>query len=193
MSPGRIVLPDMSLPIRETSRLRFGRISRSGSNYFITVCTKHRVPILTQADTGIMLLDVIRAMHRTGDVVMIASTLMPDHAHLLLTLGTNLSIGQVMGKFKTKSRNQGRAPWRWQDDGFEHQLRTHESVEDYGFYIFMNPYRAGLCPLGQAWRWWICPDPIHLKFLRHLDSDPAVPAAWLGLSEEIATRITLRG
>ena len=182
----------MSLQKRETSRLRFGRISRSSSSYFITVCTKNRVPILTQSDIGNRLIDVLLSMHASGDIALIASTLMPDHAHLLLTLGANLSIGQVMGKFKTKSRNQGRALWRWQDDGFEHQLRNHESVEDYGFYIFMNPYRAGLCPLGQAWRWWTCPNPVHFKFLRHLEPDPEVPSAWLDLSEEIADRITIR-
>lgn len=131
-------------------------------------------------------------MHESGEIQLIASTLMPDHAHLLLTLGHRLSVGQVMGKIKSLSRDKGRTPWRWQDDGFEHRLRNIESIEDYGFYIFMNPYRAGLCALTQSWPWWACPNPSQFTFLTKLESDHVVPSEWVGLREEIAHRIVVR-
>ncbi len=73
---------------------------------------------------------------------------------------------------------------------FEHQLRGHESPEDYAFYIFMNPYRAGLCPLMDLWPWWICPRPSLFRFLDALNTAPTVPEAWLNLSDQAASKIT---
>lgn len=177
-------------PNREPSRLRFGRASAPGACYFITVCTKGRAAILTAADTGLTVSASLQALHSSGDIRLLAATIMPDHAHLLFTLGTRLHVGQAMGKFKALARDLGKAPWGWQQDGFEHQIRNIESIEDYGFYIFMNPYRAGLCPMTTSWSWWLCPQPSVFRFLTALEQKSGVPAAWLGLSDQIAGRIT---
>jgi REP element-mobilizing transposase RayT len=180
----------MALPIRKTSRMRFGRVSSPGASYFITVCTKDRAPVLTQDVNGRTIIDTIQLLHDSGDLTPHAATVMPDHVHLLLTLGSRLRLGQVMGKLKTLSRKQGETTWRWLDDGFEHQLRDMESMEDYGFYIFMNPYRAGLCPLTARWPWWLCRQPSLFRFLAARDQNQAVPSEWLGLSDQIGSRIT---
>jgi len=182
----------MDLPKRETARLRFGRESASGATYFVTLCTKDRVPFLTQQETGNRVIGIIQAMHDSGDTTLLASTIMPDHVHLLFILGPRLQVGQIMGKFKTMARDRGRTSWRWQDDGFEHRIRNLESIEDYAFYIFMNPYRAGLCSLTKIWPWWVCPNPSPLNFLTKLASDHVVPLEWIGLREEIAHRIAVR-
>lgn len=179
-------------PVRKTPRLRFGRVSAPGANFFVTLCIKDRTPVLTTTATGRTVTDALQALHSSGDIGLLAATIMPDHAHLLFTLGTRLHVGQVMGKFKALSRDMGQAPWRWQPDGFEHQIREIESIEDYGFCLFMNPYRAGLCPLTSSWPWWLCPQPSVFRFLASLEQNSAVPAAWLGLSDQIATRI-IRG
>jgi REP element-mobilizing transposase RayT len=179
-----------TLPDRETSRLRFGRQTAAEACYFITLCTKDRTPVLTTTDTGSVAAGALQSLQSTGDIQLIAATLMPDHAHLLFQLGDRLRVGQVMGKFKAWSRDMGQAPWRWQHDGFEHRLRRSESIDDYGFYIFMNPYRAGLCPLTDPWPWWLCPEPSVFRFLTALDRKQAVPAAWLGLSAQVGSRIT---
>ena len=71
----------MGLPERETSRLRFGRDSASGASYFVTICTKDRKPVLTQPDIGNRLIEIIQAMHVSGDINLVSSTLMPDHVH----------------------------------------------------------------------------------------------------------------
>ncbi|MDI1320187.1 MAG: transposase [bacterium] len=179
----------MALPDRKTPRLRFGRVSSPGAGYFITLCTKDRSPVLLQPDAAKSVISELRAMRASRDFELLAATVMPDHVHLLFTLGDRLKVGQVMGKFKAKSRNQGRAPWRWQDDGFEHQLRTIESAEDYAFYIFMNPYRAGPCPLTASWPWWLCPQPSGFRFLTEWNLTQPVPQEWLGLCEKIAAKI----
>lgn len=177
-------------PARKTPRLRFGRVSTSGANFFITLCIKDRTPVLTTTTTGRTVTDSLQALHSSGDIRLLAATIMPDHVHLLFTLGSRLHVGQVMGKFKALSRDMGQAPWRWQQDGFEHRIRNIESIEDYGFYLFMNPYRARLSPLNRSWPWWFCPDPSVFRFLAALEQKSAVPAAWLGLSDQVATKIT---
>lgn len=170
--------------------MRFGRVSSPGAGYFITACTKDRAPILTQGGNGRTIIDTLQLLHDSGDLTLQAATVMPDHVHLLLTLGHRLRLGQVMGKLKTLSRKQGETTWSWQDDEFEHRLRNIESIDDYGFYIFMNPYRAGLCPLAKEWPWWICPQSSEFRFLSARDQNQGVPAEWLGLSEQIGSRIT---
>jgi REP element-mobilizing transposase RayT len=179
------------LPDRETSRLRFGRTTAPEASYFVTACTKDRVSILNTADIGRKVSDSFQRLHSSGDISLIAATIMPDHVHFLFTLGYRLRIGQVLGKFKALARDLGQVPWHWQQDGFEHRLRNIESIEDYGFYIFMNPYRAGLCPLTAPWPWWLCPQPSVFQFLSALDQKQVVPAAWLGLGNQIAARIII--
>lgn len=128
-------------------------------------------------------------MHIAGDIELLAATVMPDHVHLLFTLGSRLRVGQVMGKFKSLARDMGKVPWQWEQDGFEHQVRAFESIQDYAFYILMNPYRAGLCPLTAIWPWWLCPNPGVFRFMTALEQGNAVPSTWLGLSDQIAVRL----
>ena len=134
-------------------------------------------------------MDALLALHAASDVELLAATIMPDHAHLLFALGARLTIGQVMAKFKTLARDGGHVTWHWQQDGFEHQLRTGESEEDYGFYVFMNPYRAQLLSTAQIWPWWVCPEPSQFLFLQQLNADGTPPPEWLDKIEDVANRV----
>lgn len=163
------------------------------ATYFVTCCTKNRTPVLLQSNTARIAQDTLQGMHVGGDVALLAATIMPDHVHLLFTLGARLQVGQVMGKFKAKTRDFGKASWYWQEDGFEHQLRSSESIEDYGFHIFMNPYRAGLCALTDPWPTWLCPQPSGFRFLAEWDASRVVPKEWLALRDQVAARIKQRG
>ena len=178
----------MPLPERKTARLRWGRISVAGSRYFLTLCTKDRVPVLSSPPVCDSILAALRPVY-TDDAVLLAATIMPDHVHLLFTLGSRLTLGQVMGKFKTLSRDRGFSPWHWQEDGFDHRLRAEDSTEDYGFYLFMNPYRASFLPTSQTWPWWICPDPTQFRFTAHLNPDGTPPPEWLGEVATVTARI----
>jgi REP element-mobilizing transposase RayT len=62
---------------RKTPRLRIGRISQPGANYFITLCTKKRAPILNEQETGSHVINVLMSMHGSGDICLIAATIMP--------------------------------------------------------------------------------------------------------------------
>ena len=174
----------MPLPKRATARLRWGRVSDPGARYFITACTRGRAPVLTRGDTAPFLMATFARLHRDGDAKIFAACLMPDHAHLLFALGHRLSIGRVQAKFKALARASGRASWQWQEDAFEHRLRAGESLEAYGFYVFMNPYRADLCPISERWPWWFCPDPTVFHFLSILNPDGTPQREWLTMAEQ---------
>lgn len=180
----------MPRPVRKTANLRLGRVSLSGASYFVTACTAVRAPVLTEPATASLLLQTLADLHSSGDVALHAATVMPDHAHLLFAMGSRLRLTQVVAKFKALARDRGRANWHWQENVFEHQLRTRESIEDYGFYVFMNPYRAGLCALDACWPWWFCPEPSSFRFLSGLRPEGAPQDSWLTEAEKIESRIT---
>jgi putative transposase len=179
-------------PLRKTARLRWGRFSVPGAQYFVTACVKDRAPALSIPLSGELVLEAFRAVHEAKDAEVLAATVMPDHFHLLCSLGTRLTIGQLIAKVKSLARQLGRASWQWQADAFEHRLGSNEYLEDYGFYIFLNPYRAGLCPFEAKWPWWYCPNPEHFRFLSLLSDGESVPTKWLGDLDEVARRVTVR-
>lgn len=120
-----------------------------------------------------------------GDTETLAATVMPDHIHWLFTLGERLTLGRVLAKFKVRSsRLWNDQNGEWQRDYFEHRLRENESSEAYGFYIFMNPYRAKLVNPDEAWPGWHCPQPDEFRFTALWDSAARPPRPWLDLPED---------
>jgi hypothetical protein len=132
------------------------------------------------------LLEVFRELHNGGDAEFCAAVAMPDHVHLLFTLGDRLRLCQVVAKLKSLARDRGHVSWRWQENVFEHQLRSGESLEDYGFYVFMNPYRGDLCPMDERWPWWFCPQPGRFRFMSMLNAHGTPPKEWLAETERLA-------
>ena len=82
------------------------------------------------------------------------AAVMPDHAHLLLSPlrdsgGWNFSLPQIMHAIKGVSARKidillGRSGPVWQEEFFDHMLRSDDSVAEKMDYIWRNPVRAGL-------------------------------------------------
>ncbi len=96
-----------------------------------------------------------------------------------------------MAKFKALTRKGSSIDWRWQENGFEHRLRPSESIEDYGFYIFMNAYQGGRLPLTEKAPGWICPDEKKFLFLGKREEMGGVPQEWLAEAVAISKRISV--
>jgi putative transposase len=124
---------------RATAKLLPGRISLAGECYFLTWCTHDRLPGLTSPAVQSTLRAAISNLDQSRDAGLLAATIMPEHVHLPITLGTHLTISQVVAKIKATVTRQHLA-MRWQLNFFEHRLRDSASAEDFAFYIFMNPY-----------------------------------------------------
>ena len=95
-----------------------------------------------------------------------AVVVMPDHVHLLLsalrdTAGNPYSLVEILQGIKGASaRNVNRMLQRsgpvWQEESFDHVLRSDESFEEKLEYIRQNPVRCGLVTPPEDYRWlWV--------------------------------------
>jgi len=92
-----------------------------------------------------------------------AVVVMPTHAHLLFTPLRNaegwlVSLPQVMRLIKGRSahflnRLLDRHGPVWQEESFDHVLRSNESLSETVNYICQNPVRAGLVSQETDYRW----------------------------------------
>ncbi|MDB6113889.1 MAG: Transposase like protein, partial [Lacunisphaera sp.] len=83
--------------------------------------------------------------------------IMPDHLHLVVALGENRSLSAGVRLFKGRLtpalRNTGA---QWQAGFYDHRVRTADDLLPIFLYIFLNPYRANLCPLDRLWNGYFC-------------------------------------
>jgi putative transposase len=94
-----------------------------------------------------------------------ACVVMPDHVHLLFTSrhdpeGWPFSLPQIMKGLKGASARSINRGLRlvgavWQDEFFDHILRSDESLHSKIEYIWQNPGRKGLAssPEDYPWLW----------------------------------------
>jgi REP element-mobilizing transposase RayT len=88
---------------------------------------------------------------------------MPDHAHLVLSPlrrqdGWCWSLPEIMHTIKGSSacainKLLGRRGAVWQQESFDHVLRSNESLDEKIEYICNNPVRAGLVPAPDQYPW----------------------------------------
>jgi putative transposase len=134
--------------------LRRGRFSQSASCYFLTLTTHGRRTGLNALIIASVIKREITALEQDGSWQLHAAVIMPDHLHLLVTLGRRLTLGQAMGRLKAKTASiLAEACLRWQGNYFDHQLRPNDLIDDVMLYIFLNPYRAKLLPCSALYEW----------------------------------------
>jgi REP element-mobilizing transposase RayT len=106
-------------------------------------------------------------LHDHGTKAVIhAAVVMPDHVHLLLTPlrdadGNVYSLVEILQGIKGASAHSlNRALRRsgpvWQEESFDHVLRSVENFEEKLEYIRQNPVRRGLVTAAEDYRWlWV--------------------------------------
>lgn len=170
------------MPLRNTSALHRFRQSTPGARYFITCCTDGRQIGLTNPAQISTIHRVIAGLDECGDVETLAAPLMPDHFHWLFALGSRLTVGRVMARFKAQTRAAlAEQNLKWQRDFFEHRIRPDERVEAYGVYVFLNPYRAALVRPNENWSGWYCREFKVFEFTALLEEGGTPPPEWIGL------------
>jgi REP element-mobilizing transposase RayT len=91
---------------------------------------------------------------------------MPDHVHLLLSplrdeKGWPYSLPVILKQLKgTSARSvnklQGSSGPVWQEESFDHVLRSQESFEEKLGYLRQNPVRRGLVKRPEDYKWlWV--------------------------------------
>jgi REP element-mobilizing transposase RayT len=95
-----------------------------------------------------------------------AAVVMPEHVHLLFTAlhvadGWPFSLPQIMKGLKGASARSvnkflGLAGPVWQEESFDHVLRSYESLQEKLEYIRQNPVRRGLTRVPEEYPWlWV--------------------------------------
>jgi len=123
--------------------------------YFITFNTYARQSLLARDevhDTFCM----FATKAGEHDVAVRRYVIMPDHVHLFVVCPTHgitlpiwvQSLRNVVGK---KLLQLGIQKPHWQEGFFDHLLRSQESYSAKWEYVRMNPERAKLCDVPDAW------------------------------------------
>ncbi len=137
--------------------LRRGRWSVSGAEYFITLCTHDRRPGLTEPTVRSGVLAGLQGLEAEGAWRLNAAVVMPDHVHILATIGESSSLAGAVRLFKGRLTPLLRkGGLRWQQAYFDHRMRPKEDRLPVLLYIFLNPYRAGILPQCERWPGYYC-------------------------------------
>ena len=147
-------------PTSSQYRRNLPHIQKPGKTYFITFCTHKRCELPNNARDIVLhhcLFDHGKRYHLHGCVVM------PDHVHLVLTplqdkAGETYGLAEIMNGIKGASvhsinRLLGRKGKIWQDESFDHLLRSTESAQQKVEYLSGNPVRKGLVSSVDDYSW----------------------------------------
>ena len=135
---------------------------QSDKPLFVTFCTQAR-RILPDAARQVVL---THCHHDRGTKLLLhAAIVMPDHAHLLLSIlrdpdGWPYELRSILQSLKSASAHSvnkllGTSDPVWHPESFDHTLRSYEGLEETREYIRQNPVRKGLVktPEDYPWLW----------------------------------------
>ena len=134
---------------------------------FVTFCKHNRQPFSSEAGSSILK----SCLRGNGTRFHLhAAVVMPEHAHLLLTpmQDENGWVYRLPAILKSIKGASARAVNKltnisgpvWQEESFDHVLRSQESLAEKLEYIRQNPVRRGLVRKPEDYPWlWVEPDP----------------------------------
>jgi putative transposase len=88
---------------------------------------------------------------------LIAYCIMPNHVHLVIVPKVDLGrITKSLKGFTARKANEllGRIEERfWQDESYDHWVRSHNELQKIIAYVERNPVRVGLSKSADEWTW----------------------------------------
>jgi putative transposase len=116
--------------------------------YSLTICTKGRTPLFTEAPTVEPVLTTIRRSAEAHEFAILAYCFMPDHVHLIVSaLSESADLQKFVAKWKQLSgfaHKQRTGESLWQPSYFDHVLRDEEETLRAIRYVLENPVRKGM-------------------------------------------------
>ena len=153
--PNMISLVDADLPNRKRPA-RFPHVERGNRAVivFLTVCTKHRSPLLAKPDIHALL---IRLWEKPSQHWIVGRyVLLPDHVHLFCSPRSfeSVNVREWSRYWKASAtRAWPRKAERpiWQAEAWDTQLRFGDSYAEKWDYVRNNPVRHGLVDDAGEW------------------------------------------
>ena len=159
-------MPATDDPVHKHLR-RLERVWVDSPIYFITTCTFERRAILSSSDIAAILVQEWRTAHQRHGWAIGRYVIMPDHVHFFCRADLSPSPLQTfMQKWKQwTSKRIGREiavagigdpglkerSTLWQEEFFDHVLRSSESYSQKWEYVKENPVRAGFVNKSDDW------------------------------------------
>ena len=149
-------------------RRNLPHLQKDFTPHFITFVTKFRRMLPPQA-WDLVLSSCCRD-HRSRYELHVA-VVMPDHVHIILTplideegreIFSLIKIMQAIKGASARAINQsmGNRGVVWQEESFDHVLRSSENLDVKVDYVLQNPVRKGLVADWREYRWaWQRPGP----------------------------------
>jgi REP element-mobilizing transposase RayT len=169
----------MSAPLKGYGALRRGRYSAPDAEYFLTICLQRPSCTLSAGALPARCFDEMLRLERDGHWTVRSAVAMPDHLHLLVTLGSATDLSATVRLFKGRlSPVLRRFGARWQPGFFDHRLRVDDDRLPVFLYIFLNPYRADLVAADKPWPGYYCAESDWVWF-GALTRESCLEPAWL--------------
>jgi REP element-mobilizing transposase RayT len=142
-------------------RRNLPHLQKDFNPHFVTFVTKFRW-ILPPPAREIVLSSCCHDHRRRYELYV--AVVMPDHVHMILTplldeqRGEIHSLIEIMRTIKSASahlinRQLNRQGAVWQEESFDHVLRSSESLDAKVDYLLQNPVRKGLVRDWHEYRW----------------------------------------
>ncbi len=144
--------------------MRTGRISAANVAYAVTSCVEGRrmrlVPLPYQPREAMrpaeIVISCLQWLHAHRRITGHAYVVMPDHVHLIFSLGEGETLTRVMtsfGSFTARRLNalDGTCGRFWQQGYYDHAIRSQEDLRVRIEYLLANPVRKDYVLNPEDW------------------------------------------
>ncbi len=125
------------------------KIVSPARTFFVTTKTSQGRRLLQSERNATLMINVLRSYVTAGKLQLHDFVVMPDHVHLLITVGDGMTIEKAMqlikGGFSFRLKKETGYPGEiWQRGFSEVRVNDSHSFSQHREYIAANPVRAGL-------------------------------------------------
>ena len=126
---------------------------KPGSLFHVRIRLEKDAPFqFTDEAVAGTLLSAARMYHEPKKWHVHLFLIMPDHVHAMLSFQADTAMSEVVRNWKRGTTRMHGV--KWQENYFDHRLRTDEEAAKTWIYIRRNPVVKGLCEAEDDWRWW---------------------------------------
>ena len=120
--------------------------------FFITVCCRRRhINSLAKPEIADKIRESLRYRQLLRQWWTVCALVMPDHFHALFAFGQGFDMKKVITDWKRFHAHHSNI--EWQEDFFDHRIRSDESLDEKIEYICHNPVRQDLVAQPENWQY----------------------------------------